>query len=371
MAGDFDRRRLGALMVKEFRQISRDPSTFLVAFALPMLLLFLFGYAVSLDMTDVRVALVVEDSSAEATSLGLDFANSPYFSVTSTRSMASARDALLLGRQRGIIVIPQGFGASARRGDSPTIQVVTDGSQPNVAQFVANYAQGVHSNWAISQGLMTPPPVTVSPRFWFNPSLASRNIMVPGSIAIVMTMIGTLLTALVVAREWERGTMEAMMATPMRMTEFIAAKLIPYYLLAMCSLALCTLLAVTVFGVPFRGSVAALLIMSTAFLVPMLGLGLFISAATKSQFVASQAALFSSFLPSFLLSGFIYEISSMPAPIQAVTYIVPARYFIEPLRTIFLVGDNWSLFLPDLLAMLLMGAGYFFLAFRVTRRSLD
>jgi ABC-2 type transport system permease protein len=214
-------------------------------------------------------------------------------------------------------------------------------------------------------------PIATSPRVWYNPELQSRYFLVPGSIANVMTMIGTLLTALVVAREWERGTMEAMMATPISMAEFIASKVIPYFLLGMASMALCTVIAVFIFGVPFRGSVLTLFAIAAAFLMPALGLGLFISAATKNQFVASQIALLSAFLPTFLLSGFIYEISSMPWPIQAITYAVPARYLIPSLLTVFLVGDLWSVILPNILILLGFGALFFFMAFRVTRRSLD
>jgi ABC-2 type transport system permease protein len=186
-----------------------------------------------------------------------------------------------------------------------------------------------------------------------------------------MTMIGTLLTSLVIAREWERGTMEAMMATPMHMAEFLVSKIVPYFLLALFSMGLCTLLAVFVFGVPLRGSVLALLAVAMAYLVPALGQGLFISAATKNQFVASQAALLSAFLPTFLLSGFVYEISSMPVVIQAITYIIPARYLIPSLQTVFLAGDIWPLLLPNIAIMLSFGAVFLLLAVRATKRSLD
>jgi ABC-2 type transport system permease protein len=193
---------------------------------------------------------------------------------------------------------------------------------------------------------------------------------VPGAIAIVMTMVGTLLTALVVAREWERGTMEALLATPVRMTEFLASKLLPYFVLALGSMTLCTLIGVLVFDVPFRGSPLALLALSAAFLIPSLGQGLLISAATRNQFVASQIALLSAFLPSFLLSGFLFEISSMPAFIQGLTHLVPARYLIPSLQTVFVTGDIWPLFLQSILILLLFGAGFFALTFRITRRRI-
>jgi ABC-2 type transport system permease protein len=208
------------------------------------------------------------------------------------------------------------------------------------------------------------------PRFWYNPELESRFFLVPGSIAIVMTLIGTLLTALVVAREWERGTMEAMMATPIGVAELLAGKLLPYFALALASMALSTTVAVLLFGVPLRGSLPALLLLSIAFLCPALGQGLLISAVTKNQFVASQVALLTGFLPSFLLSGFIFEIDSMPTAIQWLTMVVPARYFIPSLQTVFLAGDIWPLFLTDIGAMLLIGGVFFALAARSTKKRL-
>jgi len=370
----FDRRRLKAMVNKEFAQIGRDPSTFLIALLLPLILLFLFGYAVSLDISGTRVALVMEDSSAPATGLAQSYGASTYFSPEIIRNRQEARDQMVTDKIRGIIVIPQDFGKTVAAGKVPQIQIITDGSQPNMAVFVSSHAQGVFQNWLTTEGLANAPPrpqIEVSARYWFNPGLKSRYFLVPGAIATVMTMIGTLLTALVVAREWERGTMEAIMATPVSMAEFIASKILPYYLLALASMTVCTVIGVTLFGLPFRGSILALYLVSSAFLMPALGLGLFISSATKNQFVASQMALLTSFLPTFLLSGFIYEISSMPVPIQLLTYIVPARYLIPSLQTIFLAGDIWAQFLPNIAVLLFFGLVFFMLSFRFTRRSLD
>jgi drug efflux transport system permease protein len=371
----FDIRRLHALVVKESAQIVRDPSTFLIAFVLPLILLFIFGYGVSLDADHIRIGVVLEDDSAPALSLAQAYQNSDYFDVDMARSVAAVRDRMVAGDLRAMVVIPADFGAAVQRGESPAIQIITDGSQPNTANFATGYAEGVRANWAAAENLedgrAQAPPISLTTRYWFNPELKSRYFLVPGSIAIVMTMIGTLLTSLVVAREWERGTMEAMMATPVTMAEFIASKIIPYFVLGLGSMALCTVLGITVFGVPFRGSILALLAISSAFLLPALGLGLFISAATKNQFVASQIALLTGFLPAFLLSGFLFEISSMPWPIQMLTYIVPARYLIPPLQTVFVAGDIWSLFLPNIVIMLGFGVAFFALSFRATRRSLD
>lgn len=375
MSALIDKRRLAAMVAKEVAQIRRDPSTFLIAFILPLLLLFLFGYALNLDSTNTRIGIALEDSSAPALSLAGAYQNNPNFEAVTARSVQPLKDMMVRGEIRGIVVIPQDFGSGYARGNPPPVQIIADGSMPNTANFTRSYSEGLLNTWmaneAAARGADPAPPIDLSLRYWYNPSLTSRNFLVPGAIAIVMTMIGTLLTSLVIAREWERGTMEAMMATPMHMAEFLISKIVPYFVLALASTALCTLLAVTMFGVPLRGSIFALMAISTAYLMPALGQGLFISAATKNQFVASQVALLSGFLPTFLLSGFMFEISSMPTIIQAITYIVPARYFVPSLQTVFLAGDIWAMLLPNIGIMLLFGAGFFALCIRVTKRSLD
>lgn len=372
----FDARRFAALLRKETQQILRDPSTALIAFVLPLLLLFIFGYGVNLDTARTRIGIDRRDDSQAASSLAHDFASSRWFTVVDAQSSGALGRELVAGRIRGIVVIPDGFGREVAAGGG-AIQVITDGSLPNMAGFVAAYAEGVRANWAAqhaveqgqaSAGAPQPAAIGIEHRYWFNPELTSRFFLVPGSIAVVMTMIGTLLTALVVAREWERGTLEGLMATPIGMGEFIVTKVVPYFLLALCSMTLCTLLAVFLFGVPFRGSPLGLLAISAVFLLPALGQGLLISAATKNQFVASQVALLTAFLPTMLLSGFLFEIASMPAPIRLLSYLVPARYLIPQLQTVFLAGDDWGLYLPDMAALLGFGALFFGIAIRVTRR---
>jgi ABC-2 type transport system permease protein len=375
-AQSIDPRRFGALFLKETRQIVRDPSTALIAFVLPLLLLFIFGFGVNLDTARTRIGIDRRDGSQAAVSLAQDFVSSRWFNVIDSQPVSALGHELVAGRIRGIVVIPDGFGRDVAQGGG-SIQVITDGSVPNTAGFVAAHAEGVRANWAarhaVEQGLASPGterprPIGIEHRYWFNPELASRFFLVPGSIAVVMTMIGTLLTALVVAREWERGTLEGLMATPIGMGEFILTKVVPYFVLALCSMTLCTLLAITVFGVPFRGSPLALLAISAVFLLPALGQGLLISAATKNQFVASQIALLTAFLPTMLLSGFLFEIASMPKAIRLLTYLVPARYLIPQLQTVFLAGDDWGLYLPNMAALLGFGTLFFAIAIRVTRR---
>ncbi|MES1996383.1 MAG: ABC transporter permease [Pseudomonadota bacterium] len=373
MSDLFNPRRFRAMLVKESLQIARDPSTFLIAFVLPMLLLFLFGYGVNLDTARSKIGISLQDNSEAAKSLAGSFQSSRWFDVRETGAVSQLSEEMVAGRLRGIIVIPDGFGKQVAKGGGD-IQVLTDGSLPNTASFIGAYAEGVRASWAAARAndrsTTKPPPIQTASRFWFNPELKSRYFLVPGSIAVVMTMVGTLLTSLVIAREWERGTLEAIMATPVGMVEFIATKVVPYFLLALVSMSLCAVLAITVFGVPFRGSPLALLAIASAFLFPALGQGLLISAATKNQFVASQVALLSAFLPTMLLSGFLFEISSMPKPIQAITYLVPSRYLIPQLQTVFIAGDDWSLFLPNMAALIGFGFLFFFLAVRATKRRI-
>lgn len=364
--------RLFALIWKESLQTIRDPSALLIAFVLPVMLLFLFAYAVSLDIRNVSIAVVLESDGEAAHSLAAAFAATRYFEVEPARSRQQVEESVAAGRLKGYVVIPQDFEQRlAARAPGYWVQIATDASQPNNANFVAGYAQGVVKGWLQMRGLAPPQQVELRSRVWFNPELESRRILVPGAIAIVMTMIGTLLTAMVVAREWERGTMEALLSTPARVIEILIGKLMPYFVLGLLATLGSALLAITVFDVPLRGSWTALLLVSAVFMVPALGQGLVISVLAKNQFLASQFALFSGFLPAFLLSGFLFEIDSMPAVLRALTYIVPARYFVAALQTIFLAGDIWSVLLPAMAAMLAIGLLFFAIAKQKLRRSLD
>ena len=357
-------RRSLTLARKETFQIVRDPSSILIAFILPLILLLLFGFGISLDANSIRIGVGVQDARADARNLVQAFEASDYFEIVTAFDQTALEPDLVSGDLRGLVVIPPDFSERLRARDPAPIEVLTDGSQPNTAQFVANYAQGVYGVWQtrhLGDAALTPPAaITPQPRFWFNAELTSRYNLVPGSTAVVMTIIGTLLTALVIAREWERGTMEAVLATPVSRVELLLSKIVPYFLLGMSSLVLCAVAAVFIFDVPFRGSVLALVAVAAAFLVPALGQGLLISAATKNQFVAAQLALFTGFLPATLLSGFIFEISAMPLPIRTVTTVIPARYFVTSLQTLFLAGDVWSVLLPAIAKMLAVGV--FFLA---------
>jgi ABC-2 type transport system permease protein len=269
---------------------------------------------------------------------------------------------------RGIVVIPEGFAAGLASGRPRDIQVLTDGAQPNTAAFLAGHARGLLTAWNAARGgergAEAAPALTIIPRYRYNPGLRSRYTLVPGAIAIVMAMIGTMLTALIVAREYERGTMEGLLAAPLPVPLLVAAKLLPYFLLGLASTAVCVGVGIAVYDLPFKGSFAGLMVLAATFLSAVLGQGLLISAASRNQFVSTQFALLSGFLPSLLLSGFLFEIDSMPRPIQWLTYIVPARYLIPSLQSVFLVGDVWPLFWPNALIMAAFGAFFFW---RVTK----
>ncbi len=369
-------RRLRGLIVKEFLQAFRDPSSIMIAFVLPLILLFIYGYGVSLDITDLRVGLVVEDQSPEAKSLADSFSATPYFNVRMAKNRQVLEEELVAGRIRGFIVIPEYFSERLlRMDDAAPMQIIADGSEPNTASFVENYATGVFSAWLTQNGYdnasMQKMPVKIEPRFWFNPELKSRNTLLPGSLAIILAVIGTLLTALVVAREWERGTMESMLVTPAGIGEIIAGKLIPYFILGMLSMLGSVVIARIVFALPMRGSLFALCFASSAFLLAALCQGLLISTVTKNQFVAGQAALIAAFLPAMLLSGFIFEIDSMPIAVRAVTRLIPARYLVSSLKTIFLAGDIYAVIIPNVIAMLCIAAFFFSVTLRKTSKTLE
>lgn len=370
------RRRLLALCRKETLQIIRDPSSMIIAFLLPVVLLFIFGFGINLDSTAVRIGLVLEDTSPEARHFADNLYGSPYLRVSMGLNAKEMELALTAGDVRGYVVLAGDFAAKLKRPtDATPLQIITDGAEPNTANFVENYVRGVWAGWllqrAAERGEAPPADIKIESRFWFNPSAQSRNYIIPGSITIIMTVIGALLTALVVAREWERGTMEALLASPMTSTELLLSKLLPYYALGIISLFLCVAVAVLILGIPFRGSYLLLWGIGTLFLTSSLGMGLFISTLLRNQFNAAQAALNAAFLPATMLSGFIYEIRSMPTLIQAVSYLIPARYFVSAIQTLFQAGNIGSVLLDSALFLLLASVFFIGLTALKTRKRLE
>jgi ABC-2 type transport system permease protein len=255
------------------------------------------------------------------------------------------------------------------------IQIIVNGVNANDARLIEGYIQGVWVNWledlARARGEELNIPVRLQQRVWFNSELRSRNYLVPGLIAVIMTLIGALLTAMVMAREWERGTMEALMVTPVAMREVLLGKLIPYFLLGMGGMVLSVIMAVWLFGVPLRGSLAVLFVAASLFLSVALGMGLLISIVAKNQFVAGQVAIIVTFLPAFILSGFIFDIGSMPQVVQLLTHVIAARYFVSILQTVFLAGDVWWVLVPNALALVVMAIIFLGLSRRRARKRLE
>ena len=351
-------RRILALIRKETLQVVRDPSSFVVAFVLPVILLTLFGYGVSFDATRIRVGLVVEAPTAETAWFLSSLSNTPFFDVRLAGGPRAFQDALAGGAINAIVTLPGDFSQRLARGETADVQVITDGSDPNTAVLANGYIQGAWQSWlqqkAIAAGQAYNPGIEVVSRVWFNPELESRRFLVPGSIALIQMMIGSLLTALVVAREWERGTIEALLATPVGIVEFLIGKLVPNFVLGLCAMTVCIVAAIFLFHVPLRGSVWALYGFTSVFLMVALGVGLLISTMARTQFLASQIAMLVAFLPGVFFSGFIFEIASMPWPLRAFSRVVPARYYVQGLQTIFLAGDLGSVLWPATGALTLM-----------------
>jgi pyoluteorin transport system permease protein len=366
-------RRTVSLIRKEARQMVRDPSSVAIGIVLPVVLILLFGYGLSLDVNNVPVAVVLEDSSPEATDLAASFQLSEYFDARMLTSMPRAQELMLAREVDGILRIRPDFARNLNLGTAE-VQILVHGVDANHARIIQTYAQGAINQWAsrrAAQGKeVLSGPVSVQNRLWFNETNESRYFLVPGLIVLIMTLIGAFLTSLVVAREWERGTMESLFVTPVRPDEILLGKTIPYFALGMIGLALCLFAAKFLFQVPFRGSVAVLTGVSMLYLLVALAIGLWISSAVKSQFVASQIALLVTFLPAVMLSGFLFDLRSMPAAVRVITYILPARYYVTLLQTIFLAGDIWAVILPNAAVLAAMAMFFFVLTRRATQKKL-
>lgn len=341
-------RRTWAVARKEVIHIARDARSLGMAVAIPMLLLVLFGYALTLDVD--RVPLVVWDQSQTQTSRDFvsRFSASRYFAVQDyVRTYREVERAVDSGRALVALVVPGDFASRVASGQTAPVQVIADGSDANTATIAMGYADAVAQTYSQEIALSAvrrvaaselTVPLDVRARVWFNADMESRNYIIPGLIAVIMMVIAALLTSLTVAREWERGTMEQLISTPVRGPELILGKLLPYFAIGLLDVLLAVVMAEFLFQVPMRGNPALVFAFAAVFLAGALSLGMLISIVTRSQLLASQLAMVLTFLPSFLLSDFMYAVSNMPAPIQAVTYAVPARYFVGALKGIYLKG---------------------------------
>jgi ABC-2 type transport system permease protein len=367
--------RLRGLMRKEAYEIVRDPSSIAIAFVLPLVLLLIFGFGVSLDARRIAVAEVVDHPTQLTASFLAELQRSQWFRPTLYPDQASAERALLHGRADAILWLRNDFTRLSYSGNTAPIDLTVNGIDANQARIIRNYVNGTWLLWlqqeATQQGKPLAVPVVADARVWFNPALRSRDYLIPGLIAIIMTLIGALLTALVVAREWERGTMEGIMVTPVSTSEILLGKLVPYFAMGMGGMILSTAMAVFLFGVPLRGSLLVLFGTTALFLLTALGMGLVISVLARSQFVAAMVAIVTTFLPAFILSGFLFDIRSMPQVIQILTHVVAARYFVSMLQNTFLAGDVWPIILRNGLSMAILCGSFLGVALLRFHKRLD
>ena len=350
--------RMMVMARKEVVQIIRDPQSLMIVIAMPVILVLLFGYGVNLDLKGLPVYVYDRDGTQQSQDLLKHFQASRYFNVVRVvsdyRELTKAIDS---GDARMGIVIPWNFSERLRSGDPVQVQALIDATDDNTANVLTGYVQGVvqayssqiQLEWLRGRGVtMQPAGISVETRTWYNEDLESSAFIIPGVLALVMSVIGAFLTSLTIAREWERGTMEQLISTPVSAVEIMFGKLAPYFVLGMADTIVGALVAIYWFKVPFRGSFITLLGSSAMFLVVVLSVGFFISVLAKGQFVASQIALVITFLPAFLLSGFLFAIEQMPKPLQVITHFIPARYYVTVLKKIFLKGSSVGMLYADL-----------------------
>lgn len=373
LSPDFSR-RLRALVHKEFLQLGRDRSSLLLGVVLPLLLILLIGYGISLDVKNVPTAVVLEDASPTARDAVSFLDGSPYFSLRYVTSMKEA-ERLLKSRDVDVILrLPPDFSRRLAQGDAKA-QAVLYGVNTTTAMSAQAYLEaGFAALAAQESAVLTQEPAgqaAVESRLWFNDANTSAWFFIPGLIMLIMTIVGVFLTAVVMAREWERGTFESLFVTPVRAAELILAKMIPYFCVAMAGMGLCLIAGRFLYELPMRGSLLLILGVSMLYLVVALGIGLTISAVTKNQFVACQIALLVSFMPSLMLSGFMFDPHSQPVVIRAISRLFPTTYYLELLKSLFLAGNNWPLLIKNSLLLTIYAVFFLALAGKITRKKVE
>lgn len=373
-------RRLWAVARKEALHIRRDPRSLILAVGIPMLMLLMFGYALTLDVDRVPFVVWDQGRSVESREFTAHFTATRYFDFRGTVENYAAVERAIDTREAMLaLVLPPDFGSRIAAGRAAGVQAIVDGSDSNTAGIVLGYTAAITATFnqqvALDQirrttGLAPMAALDLRPRVWFNADLESRNFIVPGIMAVIMGLIAALLTSLTIAREWERGTMEQLISTPVKPAELILGKLLPYSAIGLANLAISVLMAVYLFHVPLRGSVGLLFSVGMVFVVGTLAQGVLISTIARQQLLASQMAMISTFLPAFLLSGFAFAIANMPLPVQGITYIVPARYFVALVKGIFLRGVGLEILWPDALFLGAFALAVIGVSIRKTRKTL-
>ncbi len=367
--------RLVSLTRKEFRQLLRDRSNLAIGILLPMVLILIFGYGMSLDVRHAPVAVVLEDPSPAAHEAVAGLQRSSAIAPVLLGSMHEAEALMRERRIDAIVRVPSDFSRALAAGDA-RVQLVVHGADAGRATIVQAYVGSALAQAALRQadrGREAPGAgrVTVEQRMWFNAANTSTWYLVPGLIVLIMTLVGAFLTALVMAREWERGTLEALFVTPVRPAEILLAKIIPYFAVGMLGLLLCLLAARFLFAVPMHGSLAVVVLSSMLYLIVAVSLGLVISSVTRNQFLASQVALIATFMPSMMLSGFLFDLRNVPVAVRVIGHVLPATYFMDLVKTLFLAGDVWPLVWRNCAVLAAYAVGLLLLARAVTRKRLD
>jgi ABC-2 type transport system permease protein len=369
--------RFTALLRKEARQMLRDRSNLAVGLLLPVMLILLFGYGMSFDVKNVPLAVVLEDRSPAAQEMLAGLQGSPYLSPVWLNDMPTAVQQMRDGKVNAILRVPAKFSHdyAMRQGK---LQLLLNGVDSNTAAAVEGYVSGALNQAAQIQAARSgvkegsaPGGIELVQRMWFNEANTSTWFLVPGLIVLVMTLIGAFLTSLLIAREWERGTLESLFVTPVRSLEIVLAKLVPYLVIGAIDLVMCLLASHFLFEVPMRGSLAIIALSSMLYLTVSLLLGLFISGATRSQFEASQIALLASFMPAMMLSGFVFDLRNVPIVVQVVSQLLPATHFMELIKTLFLAGDNWGMVMRDCAILVLYIVVLLAATHRTLRKTLD
>jgi ABC-2 type transport system permease protein len=352
--------RLWAIARKEAIQLRRDARSLGLAFVLPVIMLVLFGYAITTDVTNITTAIVDRDHTPESRALVSAFGESNYFMVKYTPATSEGVEELIdLAKVRVVVVIPERFSVDLKAGRTAPVELILDGSDAKTANVARGYADAIartFSQNAMVVAKQSPAPVQAETRVWYNETLESASMIVPGLIAVIMSIISAMLTALTVSREWERGTMEQLAATPVSRTEVILGKLVPYLVIGLIDVAIALVLGIFVFDVPFRGNLMTFALGTTVFLIGVLGLGTLLSTGLKSQLLASQAAIFATYLPALLFSGFMYTISNMPKILQWISTVVPARYYVSFTRGVFLNGNGLDVLWPSIFGLSIYAA---------------
>lgn len=368
---------LTALIKKEFLQIIRDPSSIIIAFVLPLICILIYMYGINLDTPSVTMGIKSDDTSSEIHSLIKSFGNSKYIKAVVYDNKEDITRDIARSKIKGAAFIPQDFCLNLSKGKIANALIVTDGSEVNTANYVYAYSMQIINGWLSSSKYATnlrtvnKSLINVQLRTWYNQDLNSHYFILPGSLAITMTLIGILLTALVIAREWERGTMEALLSTKIKKIHILLSKYIPYFILGMLSMAFNVFLCVYIFSIPFRGNIFVLFFVSGLFLFTCLGIGLLISTITKSLFLASMISVAAGFLPALLLSGLMFPISSMPKIFQYLTMILPPRYFITFIESEFMAGTVWNIVLINSVYLSILGLILFIVVYKKTSLRLE